>query len=112
MTLASVATGTKTTDGTEQSLASWTSGKTCVLLLDLTTMAGGTTPDVLQVVAYVKVLSGSTKAKFLDVQYVGGLIPANVVISVPVPALHYGEFTIKELQGAHNDIDWEILSID
>lgn len=112
MALASIALGPTTTDGSEQSLASWTSGKTGVLVLDLTNMVGGATPDILQVIAYVKTLSGSTKHKFLDVSYVGGLIPTAVVISIPIPAMHYGEFTITRKQGTDRAYDWQILSID
>lgn len=109
MALANVSNGTQTaTLDTEHTLATVTTGKTCVLLVDTVNLANG---DVVILRAKVKTLTGSTEAlaymaTFAHVQN------DPVKISVPVPALYSVKFTLEQTDGTGRSFDWSVLSLD
>ena len=72
-----------------------------------------TSTDTLELRAYVKVLSGSTKHvvyydKFVAAQPTDDLVK----ISVPVAGLFYVEFTLKQTAGTGRNYDWAVMTID
>lgn len=109
MALVQQANGTQTaTINTEHSLSTRTDGKTYVLLVDLNNMVAG---DILELRIKVKVLSGSTARVYTLATYVGAQPEPNI-ISVPVPAVHSVEFTLKQTAGTGRNFDWSVVSID
>lgn len=117
MALVSLSSGTQaTTVGTTpDTLFTTTQGKTCVLALDLSNMAGSSsTPDILEAIILYNVLtasSGNARELYRAV-YQGGLIPQPIVVSAPVPALRWAQFQIVQTQGTSRNVDWIVMSID
>ena len=118
MALAVVASGTITTDGTEQTLATSTTGKTYVLVVSLgaASTSGGasddhTLGDTIELRLYTKVLSGS--AEYIAYEATFGHSQAEKIkYSVPVPANISIKATIKKAGGSNRKYDWSLLSID
>jgi hypothetical protein len=111
---ASAANGSQTTSGTTEhtlNSAAFTTAATYVLNLDLNPLAAGTTPDILRVRIYTKVLTGSTERTSYDVSYQGGLVTEPNVFSVPIPTLYSVKFTITMLQGSNRTIDWSVITL-
>lgn len=109
MAIAEVASGTQAaTINTEHSLATSTTGKTYVLVVDTANMANG---DELELRIKTKVLSGSTArlAYFASYAHVQG---APNKYSVPVPANRSIEATLKQVAGTGRNFDWALLSLD
>lgn len=109
MALAVVASGTQSaTINTEHSLATSTTGKTCVLAVNTANMANG---DELELRIKTKVLSGSTAqlAYFASYAHVQG-VPNKY--SVPVPANQSIEVTLKQVAGTGRSFEWALLSLD
>lgn len=95
---------------TEHTLATVTAGKTLVLLVDTSNMAAG---DTVELRAKTKVLTGGTVRVAYFVSYVDAQPADDVVkISVPIPALFSGVFTLKQTAGTGRNFDWSVLSID
>ncbi len=105
-----IASGTQSaTVSTEHSLATDTTNKTYVLVVDTNAMANG---DVLELRLKTKVLSGSTAR----VAYTGvysnaqGADNANKY-SIPVPANQSIEATLKQTAGTGRSFDWALLAL-
>ncbi len=97
--------GSTLTDGTEQTLATRTSGKTAMLGIDLNVMVAA---DILEVRLYTKVLAGSTSRTVWSATYANVQSPVNQY-SVPIPAVHEWKATIKRTAGADHTYDWSVL---
>jgi len=106
----SAANGTQTcTVTTEHTLTTITTAGTYVLALDLSDMAAG---DVVEVRAYLKVLTGSTEAVlYFDVW--ADVQPDDDVVKflVPIPTVYSCKFTLKQTAGTSIDVEWEAIDI-
>lgn len=111
MALTNQGNGTQTaTVTTEHTLATITTGKTCVLLVNCINMVAG---DVLELRAKVKVLTASTeRVAYKDV--FSGLQDVDdvVKISIPVPSLYSVKFTLKQTAGTSRNYEWSVVSLD
>jgi hypothetical protein len=101
------ASGTTTTDGTEQSLSSQTAGGTYIFGIDTNLMVNG---DVIELRIYTKILSGSTKRVVYVATYTNIQGEPNKY-SPPVLIDNYVEVTLKRASGSDHAYDWELLSI-
>lgn len=109
MALGVAATGTQTaTVGTEHSLATITTGKTLVLVVDAANMALG---DVLRLRIYVKAVSGGTERLAYDAWFAHAQADP-VKISLPVPAHAHFRATLTQTAGTGRSYDWTVLSLD
>jgi hypothetical protein len=103
--------GTQTaTISTEHTLHTETEAKVLTLMVNTTNMAGGTTPDILELYVKAKVLSGGTEvvayyASFMGVQ------GQPLKISIPIPSAHSAIFTLKQTQGTGRSYEWAVLSV-
>lgn len=109
MAIAVVASGTQTaTIGTEHTLATSTTGKTYVLVVDTVNMANA---DILELRLYTIVLAAGAEglayiATFSNVQ------STKIKYSVPVPANISCKATLKQVAGTGRAYPWALLSID
>lgn len=109
MGLAVVASGTQTaTIGTEHTLATNTSGKTVVLVVDTGNMANG---DILELRLKTKVLSGGTSRLAYIATY-SNIQATPQKYSVPVPANIEIVATLKQTAGTGRNYPWSLLSCD
>lgn len=102
-----IATGTTTTDGTEQVLTTDTSNKTYVFAIDTNAMANA---DQIEIKIKTKILSGGTERIAYSVQY------ANVQgepqkYSMPVPENISISVTLKRIAGTDRAYPWKLLSL-
>lgn len=108
MTVASVASGTQAaTITTEHTLNSPTGPATYVLVVDTTNMANG---DTLELRCKVKAKAGGTAGQYLLGTFVN--VQADVIkMSIPVPAVDGGTFTLKQVAGTGRSYDWNLYSL-
>jgi hypothetical protein len=107
----SVASGTQTaTVTTEHTLATDTTGKTYVLVVDAGAMADGTTPDLLELRIYTIVLTSGTERLAYIASFVGAQAEPQKY-SVPVPADISIKVTLKQTQGTGRAFPWKLLSL-
>lgn len=99
------ASGTTTTDGTEQSLTNKSAGGTYVFGIDTNALAGG---DTIEIRIYTKILSGSTKRLAYYASYANVQGEPNKY-SVPVLIDNYIEVSLKRTGGTDRAYDWELL---
>lgn len=105
--------GSDNTNGsTPVTLVTDTSGKTSILALDLGALVGGATPDILEVSIKTKVLSTSDLELNQFATFVGGLLVTKVKYSLPIPANHTIECSMKLPQGTNRAIEWALLALD
>lgn len=107
--------GTITTDGTEQTIdAAISAGGVFFLRLDLNALAGGGTPDIIEVREKLSVRNAGT-SRYLEgtpYTYVGGLAPA--IIETPHRSILAGtslEYTIKRVQGSDRTYTYAIIEV-
>jgi len=101
------ASGTVTTDGTEQTLATLTSAKIFIFALDTAAMANG---DEIELKIKTKCLTGGTSRIVYCVPYINTQgSPAK--FSVPVPSDIEFVATIKRIAGTNRAYPWKVLSI-
>lgn len=106
-----VGSGTQTcTVTTEHSLDTETTAGTFVLLLDVTNLAEGSTPDILEVRFKSKVLTGGTIRTWLLPVLIGA---QNNPLwqSPPFVSMFSLEVTIKQTQGTGRSFDWALISL-
>lgn len=98
-------TGTKTADGTEQTLGSAsTTNATYLLLVDCVNMA---LLDELELRAKIKILTGGTARVLYLARYMNAQEEL-AKITVPVPSIYSVTFTLKQVAGTNRAYDWEI----
>lgn len=113
MALADASHGTQTTSGTTEhqlSGATFTTAAVYVLQIDVNDLAGGTTPDIIEVRAKTKPLTGGTIRQAYYAVYIGGQCEDKIVTSPPIPSLFGIDFTIKATQGGA-DIPWCVMTL-
>lgn len=94
--------------GTEHTLASPTTAKTRVFEIDLGNEANG---DTVELRISKKVLVGGT-VKLVYLATYAHTQGEPIVISVPVPMMFGGTFTLKQTAGTARNYDWAILTLD
>lgn len=107
----SVSSSTQTTViGTEHTLATDTTNKVYVLVVDTAAMVGGTTPDLLELRVYTIALTSGTERLAYIATYAG---PQTELIkySPPVPADISFRATMKQTQGTVHAYPWKVLSL-
>lgn len=104
------ASGTQAcTVSTEHTLATIVAAGTYVLAVNLNPMAAG---DVVEVRAYVKVLTGSVeRVLYYDVWADAQPTDDKVKLLVPIPTVFSCKFTIKQTAGTGRSIEWSAINI-
>ena len=87
-----------------------TDAGTYQLKLDMSNLAGGSTPDILELRVYSKTLSGDTTA-LIDIWTFVGVQNVPIIYTPPYPELYYLEFTLKQTQGTGRTFKWNILQL-
>lgn len=102
-----ITSGTTTTDGTEQTLATDTANHTYVFVIDTNAMVNG---DTIEIKLKTKVLSGGTSriAYYMSYSNAQGR-PQKY--SVPVPANIELVVTLKRTAGSDRAYPWALLSL-
>jgi hypothetical protein len=109
MTVATESSGTQTAViTTEHTLATTTSAKTRVLVVDLTNLVAG---DTVELKIKTKVLTGGSVLLAYFATYTGS-VAAPVVHSLPVPGTYGATFTLKQTAGTGRNFDFEIRTLD
>src|SRR4030066_540849 len=104
------ASGTQTaTISTEHTLATVSTAKTLVLLVDVNAMVNA---DELELRVKTKMLSGGTtrvayKASYKHAQPADDLIK----ISIPIPRDQEAVFTLKQVAGTGRAFPWKVMSL-
>lgn len=108
MALANAADGSQTaTITTEHTLATLTTGKTFVFVVDTGAMASG---DTLELRIYTIVRSGGTERLAYIQTFVGAQTDPQKY-SVPVPADVSFKATLKQTVGTGRTFPWKVLSL-
>lgn len=102
---------TTTTDGTEQTLVEETTAGVYNAFIDLTNLAGGTTPDLVRIRVYIKVLTGGTARILHEETYQGGLVGDVPFFHFAVPVAYYYKLTIDREQGTDRAYDWHVTRV-
>ena len=109
MAISVIASGTQSaTVNTEHSLATSTTGKTYIFVVNTTNMVNA---DELELRIKTKVLTGSTAALAYYAAY-AHVQATPVKYSVPVPANWSCEVTLKQTAGTSRNFEWSLLSLD
>lgn len=87
-----------------------TSAGTYQLKLNLENIAGGATPDILELRVYSKTLSGDSE-ELIDIWTLVGAQVVPIIYTPPYPELYYLEFTLKQTQGTGRTFKWNILRL-
>lgn len=99
------------TIGTETTLGSAiTAAGTYQLALNVANLVGGATPDILELRAYSKVLTGDTKA-LKDIWTLVGAAITPIIYTPIYPELYYMEFTLKQTQGTGRTFKYNIIQL-
>lgn len=103
--------GSTLMDGTEQALATSTTGGTYIIYLDLNSMASG---DRIEFHIYVKPTTGDTERELYGEQNGGTFTDAQesmMVVSIPVSIAASGSVraTLKQTNGTNRTIPWWYL---
>lgn len=99
------------TIGTEATIGSAiTSAGTYQLNLNVANLAGGGTPDILELRVYSKVLSGDTKA-LKDIWTLVGAQIVPIIYTPIYPEVNYLEFTLKQTQGTGRTFGYNIVQL-
>jgi hypothetical protein len=105
------ATGTTTTDGTEQTLASGAAGGSFALQIDISAMQDG---DEAELRAYTKAKSGGTERQ-IGYARLGPLGQSSSSDQIqpfgPFPVVDDIKITLKRLAGTDRAYDWSVLNL-
>ena len=111
MTVSAKSSGTQTTSGTtEHTLATITDAGVYELNLDISALAGGATPDILEVRQKIKTLSGGTEREEWCECFVGGACPPAATFRAKLTTISI-VYTIKMTQGADRAVPWSINTV-
>lgn len=106
--MAEVATGTVTADGSEQTLSTQAASGVYQAVIDLNNLAGGATPDIVEIRVYLMTLTGGTSRQaFPTFTFVGGVSPKEFV-TPPLLAVHEYKITLKQTQGTNRTFPWSL----
>ena len=99
--------GSVTTDGTEQTLATVTTASNFVVTIDVANMAAG---DEVEMRIYGKARSGDTE-RLLHLWPILGDQSRDLWQSIPVASPHYLKATIKRVDGTDRAYPWAIYDL-
>jgi hypothetical protein len=109
-----VDSGTKTADGSEQTIRDETSaeGKVYDASIDLGLMASG---DAVEIRLYAKLLTGGTLRrvyyrKYYDSQDSEGVLKSPIVYIPAITVVKEWKLTLKQTAGTNRNYDWTIYS--
>jgi len=102
-----ITTSSTTTDGTEQTLATDTTNKVYVFVVDTSAMAGG---DAIEIRIYTKARSGDSSLLAYYVTYANAQGEVNKY-SPPIPADIECKVTLKRVAGTDRAYKWALLSL-
>lgn len=106
--------GTVTTDGTEQTLFTESNGGVFLVRIDLSNLAGGATPDIIEIREYIAARAAGT-ARVLEgspYSYVGGLAPTMIELPTRSVLANTGyKVTVKRIQGTDRSYIWSELQM-
>lgn len=114
VTVVEEATGTLTTDGTEQTLFTNESAGVFFVRLDLNDIQAGATPEMIEVREYISAINTGTQRMMegSPMTYVGGLCPK--IVELPHRSIQANAsyaVTIKSTGSVHPDIPWVELQV-
>lgn len=114
VTTAEEATGTLTTDGTEQTLFTEEDAGVFFVRLDLNDVQAGTTPEIIEVREYISAQAASTQRLMegSPMTYVGGLCPK--IVELPhrsIVANSSYAVKITSVGSVHPDIVWAEIEV-
>lgn len=109
MALAQAASGTQAAVvGVANTLATITTGKTCVLYVDLRALAAG---DTVELRVEEKVLAAETAARVNMVTFAG--VQADpIAMSLPYAAVHSVAFILTQTTGLARTYPWSVRTLD
>lgn len=107
MPLSSVANGTITANGSEQTLASPSGPATYILVVDMTNLVNG---DVTVLRCKSKAKSGGSAIAFAMGSYSNAQSDP-LKMSIPVPSVDGGTFTLQQVAGTNRSYDWNLYAI-
>ena len=108
MAVSSVATGSQTAViSTEHTLNSPAGPATYVLVVDTTNMVNG---DVLELRCKTKVVTAGSAIQYVMATYCNAQSDV-VKMSIPVPSVDGGSFTLKQTAGTGRVFPWNIYSL-
>lgn len=99
------------TISTEHSLDTETTAGSFVLLLDVSPLVEGATPDILVVKLKRKVLTGGTVRTYEFPAVVGSQVNP-IWESPPWTSMFSSEVTITQTQGTGRTIDWQLVRLN
>lgn len=107
MALTNISDNSTTTDGTEQTLVTDTTGRVYVACFDLSALAGG---DTLEIRVYTKIRSGGTsRVAYLAAYQNAQSQPQKY--SPPIPANIEVKVTMKLTAGSNRSVPWCLLGL-
>lgn len=101
-----------TTDGTEQTILDTSEPGSIAMQLNLANLAGGTTPDIVRLRAYVKTSSGGSYATVLPPIDLVGALATGIFPYGPVDSAYGCKFTIQRLQGTDRSYAHVVVNQD
>jgi hypothetical protein len=108
MTISSVANGTQTaTISTEHTLNSPSGPATYVLVVDTTNMVNG---DTLELRCKTKAKAAGSAIQYVMATYVN-VQSDPLKMSIPVPSVDGGTFTLKQTAGTGRAFDWNLYAL-
>ncbi len=96
------------TIGTEHVLAAPTSARSRVLIVDVVALAPG---DLVELRIKTHALAGGTDRTVYTAAYAGPVTDP-MVVSVPIPLVDGGAFTLKQTTGTGRSFPWAVLALD
>lgn len=101
------------TVGTEHTLTTITTAGIYQLEVDTDPLAGGTTPDILELRAKVKTRTGESSKQVYGATYLGDQGTEDVIkVSLPVACVTELVFTLKQTQGTGRTFTYSVKRID
>lgn len=114
VTVVEEATGTLTTDGTEQTLFTEEDAGVFFVRLDLNDLVADATPDIIEIREYISAQAASTQRLMegSPMTYQAGLCP--LIVELPqraIPANASYAVTVRRVAGSDVDIPWSEIEI-
>lgn len=80
--------------------------------IDMTNLAAGTTPDIVEIRVYTKTRAGEAYKQYDVWTFQGGLIPAGWAFKPgAILAMHGWKLTLKQVQGTGRNFTWGVKTI-
>lgn len=104
--------GTQTaTVTTEHTLATITTAGRYQLTVNVTNLANGATPDIVEIRQKIKVRSGGSEVEEKLWTIGPGAQSEKVFRTVPIPSPFSVKYTLKQTQGTGRDFEWSVIDL-